>query len=327
MQTCSFRHDAILFPILLVATCFLSTVGVCQESSNVALQVNGRVVEVFRSASSDKEFLVQMLVQRSEAIRIADLDSGTLFPAPGEYLYIHVGATDNSGREAAILPRPGMDILANLLAGDHQQWIGPKGVWFQETGGVEIATPANGGLGVTTEEVALRFRRALKVTAVDANSPAFRAGLEVGDVLVSANGVDVSSPAELAGEVRKTRGVLKLTVRDIRTDKNVPVEVDLSGQGSDMRQPARNANRSSGLKTEVAFFGGNAALKVTSVAAGSPAQRAGIEPGLLILSANGKPVENPESLASVAAESRGILELKTFEPKTREEGTIQVDLR
>ena len=175
--------------------------------------------------------------------------------------------------------------------------------------------------------VGLRFRRALKVTSVTPNSPAAKAGIEVGDVLVTANGADLSSPAELAEQVRSSGDTLKLTVRDIRTDKNVPVEVELGERGAVMLDPVRTANRSSGLKTEVAFFGGKAVLKVTNVADGSPAERAGVREDLLILSANGNPVEKPENLVSSERNSQGMLELKLVDPRSRTESTVQLDLR
>ena len=159
------------------------------------------------------------------------------------------------------------------------------------------------------------------------NSPAAAAGIEVGDVLVTANGADVTSSAELAEQVRNSGDTLKLTVRDIRTDKNVPVEVKLGGRGAVMRDSGRDSNRSSGLTTEVAFFNGNAVLKVTNVANGSPAQQAGVREGQLILAANGNPVEKPENLASSERNSRGILELKLVDPQSRNESTVQLDLR
>ena len=270
-----------------------------------------------------------MLVQKSEAVRAVDLSGGCRFPAPGDYLYIHVDS-GRGGQANTILPRPNMNIRASLESGDHQQWIGRNRPWFRELKSISGVgqVPAGGrDLGIETEAVALRFRRALKVTSVSPNSPAAQAGIEVGDVLVTANGADVTSPAELAEQVRTTGSTLKLTVRDVRTDKNVPVEVDLGGQGGVMRDARSTANRSSGMTTEVAFLSGNTVLKVTDVGSGTPAQRAGIQPGLLILSANGNQVDKPEDLVSLERNSRGTLELKLFDPKSRKESTVQLNLR
>ncbi len=313
---------AILTCLLLIAASTPTHQGICQESSTATLVADGRVVEVFRSTASNNEFIVQMLVQKSEAVRTADLAGATRFPAPGEYLYVHV--------ECADLPRPNMNIAVTLALGEHQQWIGQERPWFQELDSLDTSGPMTSGggqLGVETEAVDLRFRRAIKVTSVSPNSPAAKAGIEVGDVLVTANGVDVASPAELAEQVRNSGNILKLTVRDIRTDKNVPVDVELGGQGEVMRNPGGNANQSSGLTTEVAFLGGNAVLKVTNVAADSPAQRAGVRKGQLILSANGNPVEKPENLAKSERNSRGMLELKLVDPQSRNERTVRLDLR
>ena len=80
------------------------------------------------------------------------------------------------------------------------------------------------------------------------------------------------------------------------------------------------------MTTKLAFFGGEPALEITAVGAGSPAQQAGITPGLLITQANGKPVKSPEELQAAESESRGRLELKLIDPKERREQTVRVDL-
>ena len=88
-----------LFPLLIAAS-MPAQQGIGQEASTATLVADGRVVEVFRSASSDREFIIQMLVKKSEAVRTADLAGATRFPAPGEYLYIHVEGTDFGGQPA-----------------------------------------------------------------------------------------------------------------------------------------------------------------------------------------------------------------------------------
>ncbi len=316
---------SIVSSTVLAVLCGLTQTGLCQTTKEApTLVVSGRVVNIFRSASSSDEFLVQILVQKSEAIKLERSEKSTRFPAPGEYLYAHVG---NSGRDAVPLPRPDTNLRATLNSGNHQQWVG-RGSWFQPIGsGDSVADNSSGDFGVSTEPVSLQFRRALKVTEVKANSPAAKVGLEVGDVLVSADGLDIETPDQLAEQVRKSSGTLKLTVRDIRSDKNIPVEVDLSGRKTVMRNAGGSLNRKLGLKSELAFFKGNAVLKITEVAAGSPAQQAGIKLGMLILTANGNSVSKPESLTSAATESNGLLTVKLVDPKTRSESTVRINLR
>ena len=128
---------AILTCTLLIAASMPTHQGIGQEASTATLVADGQVVEVFRSTSSDSEFIVQMLVQKSEAVRTADLAGATRFPAPGEYLYVHVGSAD--------LPRPNMNIRATLASGEHQQWIGQKRPWFQELDSLNTSGPSNIG--------------------------------------------------------------------------------------------------------------------------------------------------------------------------------------
>ena len=60
----------------------------------------------------------------------------------------------------------------------------------------------------------LRYRTALKVVRVEPGSPAEKAGLEPGDVIVAANGAAITGPEQLASAVRKSGAALELTVRD-----------------------------------------------------------------------------------------------------------------
>ena len=167
----------------------------------------------------------------------------------------------------------------------------------------------------------------LKVTRVDSDGPAAQAGLEVGDILVAANGVEVGSQEQLVEQLKKREGLLMLTVRDVRTGKDTPVKVKWTGRSAEVLPLAVQQNGVWGSQPKSAFFQGNAALKVVEVAEGSPAQRAGIVTGEIILAANGKPLPKPENLTNVERQSNSVLNLRVVEPKTRVERDVRVDLR
>jgi hypothetical protein len=194
-----YHLSIVSFCLLMVTFCFNQTVfGQLQTRTLVKhaiLIVDGQVVDVFQSAAFKEQFLVKILVQKSEAIRLEKMNASIRFPAPGENIYVHVNTSNiNSKRNNRIspdLPRPNMTIRAALHSGDHQQWVGKARDWYQEFG-------------------------------------------------------------------------------QDSADSNLN-------------------SRQSGISTEIAFYGGKAALKVVNVAGDSPAQRAGIEPGMLILTADGKP--------------------------------------
>jgi S1-C subfamily serine protease len=134
-----------------------------------------------------------------------------------------------------------------------------------------------------------------------------------------------------------------LTVRDIRTGKDVPVEVQVPGRSADpspapfplpspgankpVTSPAPDGSRNRlGAVTEITLYDVEAALKVTEVAPGSPADRAGIRPGLIILAANGKLMLHPNQLAETVRQSPATLQLSVVDPRSGRKSTVKVDL-
>jgi len=190
---------------------------------------------------------------------------------------------------------------------------------------------ANPSLGISAERVSLGLRSALKVTSVEPDSPAAVAGLEVGDVLVKANGVPLTEPEQLVSALRKSDGILTLAVRDVRTGREVSVEVNLMGDADEPRRAPRQPRRSAtptgrmGVVTELAFYDVEAAIKVTEVVPGSPAARAGLSPGVVILEANGQKLLHPNDLAEVEREG-GRIALSVVDPGSGRQQRVTVDL-
>ena len=113
-------------------------------------------------------------------------------------------------------------------------------------------------------------------------SPAEKAGIEPGDVIVEADGAPITSPDQLLSAVRKSGPNLDLTVRDSRTGKDTPVKVPMGGASPPATVPtgpatpqAEAGNSQLGIVTELALHDDEFAVKVTEVEAGSPAARAG----------------------------------------------------
>jgi membrane-associated protease RseP (regulator of RpoE activity) len=299
------------------------------------LTIDGRVTSVFQNG---EQYLLQILVQRSEVPSVS-VTGGTRYPAPGEYAYVHVAAQAPgigriSGRASDIaIPQPQTRIRAFLSIGEAGQWNAVGKDWYEEDPaqigdrfGRDTRNPsADEPLGIASERVTMGREAALKVTRVVPDSPAAKAGIEPGDILVKANDTALTSQDRLTAAVRENRGQLAITVRDVRTGRDVRVEVK-SESYPPIPGASANNMKPLGVKTELAFYGGEAVLKVTSVDPDSPAQRAGIEVGLLILQANGKPVAKPEQLTEAERQSRGRLELKVVDPTDRREQVIQIAL-
>ena len=189
-------------------------------------------------------------------------------------------------------------------------------------------------LGLSAEEVRLGNRSALKVTRVSPDGLGAKAGVEVGDVIVAANGIPTTGPEQLVSALRKSSSKLVLTIRDSRTNKDVDVEIPL-GAGKPERPAPTNAGvpvpgtnpNSLGVVTELAFHENEFAVSISEVAPGSPADKAGLKPGLLITEANGKPVLHPNELNDAVRNSGGRLKLTVVEPNSGRSANLNLDLR
>ena len=188
-------------------------------------------------------------------------------------------------------------------------------------------------LGLSAEPVTLGSRSALKVTRIDPEGLGAKAGLEVGDIIVAANGAPITGPEQLLGALRKSGPIFKLTVRDSRTGRDADVDVKLGGTKT--AAPAAPVEVDSSLAgppgklgaiTELAFHDDDFAVKVTEVEAGSAAARAGLRPGILIVAANGKPVLHPNDLNDIARKSGGTLKLTVADPNTGKKSNVDVNL-
>ncbi len=193
--------------------------------------------------------------------------------------------------------------------------------------------PASGrrSLGISAEAVTVGQRTAMRVVDVDPDSPAGKAGLEKGDVIVEANGAAVTGVEQLAAALRKSGPKLELVVRDTRTGRDTPVTVDLGGPDAPanpvpLPTPVPRARNDLGVVTELAFFDAEAAVKVTEVSPNSPAAAAGIEVGDVIVEANGKPVLHPNELTEAVRASGAKLKLMVVDPRLRQKTPVEVNL-
>jgi S1-C subfamily serine protease len=187
-------------------------------------------------------------------------------------------------------------------------------------------------LGVSAEPVTIGQRTGMKVVGVQPGSPAQKAGIEPGDVIVAANGVPITGAEAMSAIVHKSGANLTLTVRDTRTGKDTRVEVALGAPDAQNSAPLptdaipSGGGRKLGAVTELVFHDVDPAAKVTEVERGSPADVAGIEPGDIIVEANGTPVLHPKTLDEVVRQSGPTLKLMVIDPRTRQKTAVEVKL-
>ncbi|HET7729470.1 MAG TPA: PDZ domain-containing protein, partial [Usitatibacter sp.] len=183
---------------------------------------------------------------------------------------------------------------------------------------VKSGKVTRGRLGVTVQEVnaslaqsfGLARPQGALVAAVEPDSPAQKAGLQVGDIIVKYDGKPIDRSADLP-----------LLVADTQPGKRAAVEVWRKGATQQLTvtpvagQEARVASNDEpaapggrlGLavrplsREEAAQNKGRGGLLVERV--GGAAQRAGVQPGDLVLSLNGTPVQTPEELRQLVGKS------------------------
>lgn len=174
-----------------------------------------------------------------------------------------------------------------------------------------------GRLGVTIQDVnqdlaqsfGLARPTGALVSSVEKDSPAAKAGVEEGDVILSLDGQDLASSADLPGRVadlapgtRATLGIwrhgrrqeLKVSVGEAKGAETA--SVDESSDHGRLGLVVRPLSPEEAQQDEVK--GG-----VVVEGASGPAARAGIQPGDVVLSLNGTPVTGVEQLRRLVGSS------------------------
>jgi serine protease Do len=180
-------------------------------------------------------------------------------------------------------------------------------------------------LGIGIQDLDEDLARALQlpvkegavVNQVNDNSPAGRAGVKMDDVIVSIDGQKVGSGSSLTRSVALKKPGSTSTLEVFREGKRQTVKVqlgtrpDLENLGVRPRQGQEDEEQSSkarvgvslsNLDPRIAERAGLDSAKgamVTEVQPGSPAERAQLEPGMVVVEVNRKPVANAQELASI----------------------------
>jgi serine protease Do len=175
-----------------------------------------------------------------------------------------------------------------------------------------------GRLGVTIQNVnqaladsfGLQKPAGALVSSVEKDSPAAKAGLMTGDVILRYNGKDIASSSDLPMLVSnaapgstarldvmrdgKSRSV-DVTVGENKNAKVAAADVADQGHGR-LGVAVRPLNRDE--QKEAGVSGGVIVDNATG-----PAANAGIQPGDMILSLNGTPIKSPEQLKELVAKA------------------------
>jgi serine protease DegQ len=181
---------------------------------------------------------------------------------------------------------------------------------------IEDGTVSRGQLGVAiqdlTPELAQAF--ALEVTGgavvarVEPGSPAEQAGLRAGDVVVEIDGRTVRGASDLRNRIGLMRAGAEVELRVVRNGREqsvrarieAPQPQELDGQAVDVRLEGARFERT--LDRD-----GAGRVRIAAVQPRSPAARAGLREGDVVLSVNRRAVGTLEELVAAAQAGRGTL--------------------
>ena len=184
---------------------------------------------------------------------------------------------------------------------------------------------SRGRLGVTIQAVSpdladsfgLKKAQGALVSAVESGSPAEKAGIKPGDVIVAVDGRTVEQSADLPRVIGETRPGTRVSISLWREGKTrevsaslgeIPAEKIAAADGGAKAKPGKLGVAVRPLTDEERKqIGAEGGLLVES--AECPAGRAGVQPGDVILALNNQPVRNVDQLRRLVERSRGSIAL------------------
>jgi serine protease Do len=252
---------------------------------------------------------------------------GPLVNLDGEVIGINTAISSNNGGNMGV----GFAVPVNVA-----KWVIPQ---LEKNGAVQ-----RGYLGVHIQQVTpklaeqfdVKVHQGVVVADVQNGTPAAKAGVKSGDVIVSFDGKKVSSPQELQGLVERTKIGSSQTLSVLRDGKSMdlqvtvaelPKEAALAERGHLRGHNRRGMEKPSsfdklGIQTEMLTpelaerlgIKATEGVVITDVTSGSPADLAGLSTGTVITEANRHPVKTVEDLQKALANrsaDKGVLLLVT----------------
>ena len=190
---------------------------------------------------------------------------------------------------------------------------------------------SRGRLGVTIQPISqdlaesfgLRNRQGALVNGVEPDSPAAKAGVVAGDVILSVNDRAVAEPGDLVRTIGEAKPGHAVTLKVWRkgatrefTAKLVEMEAEKSAAAEPVKKPGKLGLTVRPLSGEeqkqLATSGGLVVEQATGAAA-----TAGIAPGDVILAVNNEKVTNAEQLSQLADASKGSVAILVQRDKQR----------
>ncbi len=234
--------------------------------------------------------------------------------------------------DASINPGNSGGALVNLrgeLVGINTAILGPNGSNI----GIGFAIPINmasaishqlieygevrrGRLGIGIQDLTpdlahafnIKARRGAVVSQIEPNSPAERAGLEVGDVIVAVNGKPVADSDQLRNAIGLLSVGSQVKIKVIRNGRTRTLSATIEEPQVSTLTGTDLSEKLGGATFEEVLVDGSPGVIVSEIEPGTPAARAGLLPGDVIISVNRQPVTKAQDIAAAAKlNSRALL--------------------
>ncbi len=311
-------------------------IGTDPETDVAVIQIKARKLVAIPRADSDKVRVGDFVVAIGNPFGLGQTVTSGIVSAKGRSGLGIEGYEDFIQTDASINPGNSGGALVNLRG----QLIGINAAILSQSGGnigIGFAIPINmawnvmqqlvkygkiqrGRLGASAQDLTpelaqafnIPFRKGAIVTSVEPGSAAQKAGLKPGDIVTEVNGRPIRNATDLRNAIGLLRVGDKVRMKVVRDGKTLHLSATVAKpalshlEGEELNPYLAGAVLSD-IQENSPWYGKIEGVLVAEVVPGSPAWRAGLRKGDIIVAANRKPVSSLADLEQVVKGRRSLL--------------------